>query len=240
MPRLLRIPGLNGVRFGSHLLLAGVLAGCSVSAGSASPEASPTVDAMPGATASDPGAAGSGQPSSDLATPSPAESASPSPTREPTPDPTAEPTLEPTPSAEPTPTAVSSPRPSTSPGPAPLPTPWPMAVMSGTGTADGYPFTFQVWIDHEDVAHGSFSGKVRGESGPVLLEGPVSCAWIRGTTGVFGGRSTMTDTDFTIMVSDGPDGMIIGTDRPGCDTTGFGDPASLPISDGQIHVIPEP
>ena len=115
-----------------------------------------------------------------------------------------------------------------------------MAVMDGTGTAYGYPFTFQVWIDHEGVAHGTFSGAVAGASGPVLIDGPATCAWIQGNVGAFGGRSTVSDTGFTVMVSDGPDGMIIGTGRPGCDTSGFGDPASLPITEGQIHVIPEP
>jgi hypothetical protein len=40
------------------------------------------------------------------------------------------------------------------------------------------------------------------------------------------------------MVSDRPDGMIIGTGRPDCDTTGFGDPAGLPITDGDIVVMP--
>ena len=42
------------------------------------------------------------------------------------------------------------------------------------------------------------------------------------------------------MVSDRPDGMTIGTGSPDCDTTGFGDAASLPITDGDILVIPEP
>ena len=121
-----------------------------------------------------------------------------------------------------------------------MPTPWPFAVTSGSGVSYGFPFAFEVWIDHEGIAYGTFSGSVPGTSGPLVLEGSVTCAWIEGKIGVFAGRSTATGTDFTIMVSDGPDGMIIGTGRPGCDTTGFGDPTSLPITGGYIHVIPEP
>ena len=76
--------------------------------------------------------------------------------------------------------------------------------------------------------------------GALVIEGPVTCAWIDRNIGVFGGRDDATASDFTVMVSDRPDGMIIGTGRFACDTTGFGDPASLPISDGDILIAPEP
>jgi hypothetical protein len=116
-----------------------------------------------------------------------------------------------------------------------------MATITGSGLSKGLPFNFQVWIDHSDVAHGTFSGSVPSSAGGALvIEGAVTCAWIDGNIGVFGGRSEATGTDFTVMVSDRPDGMIIGTGRFGCDTTGFGDPAGLPITDGDILVIPEP
>jgi len=115
-----------------------------------------------------------------------------------------------------------------------------MAVMTGSGLSKGLPFTFQVWIDHSDVAHGTFSGTVPSPTGTLVIEGPVTCAWIEGNIGVFGGRTEPAETDFTVMVSDRPDGMIIGTGRFGCDTNGFGDPASLPITAGDILVSPEP
>ena len=76
----------------------------------------------------------------------------------------------------------------------------------------------------------------------VLIRGDVDCGWVAGTIGVLGGLIDGADPDspdsyFTVMVSDGPDGLIIGTGRPDCGTTGFGVPGSLPISSGEIVVI---
>jgi hypothetical protein len=115
-----------------------------------------------------------------------------------------------------------------------------MATMTGSGLSGGLPFSFQVYIDHSGVAHGTFSGSVASPTGELALDGVVSCGWVEGNLGVFGGRSDATAIDFVVMVSDRPDGMIIGTRRPACDVTGFGDPAGLPITDGDITVIPEP
>ena len=45
------------------------------------------------------------------------------------------------------------------------------------------------------------------------------------------------DGYFTVMVSDGPDGIIIANGRPHCGTSGLGVPGSLAISSSQIVVI---
>jgi hypothetical protein len=125
-----------------------------------------------------------------------------------------------------------------SPLPTPTPTPWPFATITGIGHFEGRPFTIEVWIDHEGGAHGSFDGSVASPAGPLQVTGAATCAWIDGNIGVFGGRADWTD--FVVMVTDRPNGMIIGTGRPGCDVTGFGDPTSAPTDDGDIRVSPEP
>jgi hypothetical protein len=220
-------------------LLIAVLAGCSVSALPGEARES-DVSESPIATEASPDASPSGT------EPSPSQSSEPSmspppaasPGSEVTPTPEPEPTRlpEPTPSPPPSPTPTGSS--SDAPSPSATPTPSPFGTISGIGHLDGRPFTIDVWIDHEGGAHGLFDGSVVGASGPLHVTGPVTCAWIEGNIGVLGGRADWTD--FVVMVSDRPNGMIIGTGRPGCDITGFGDPASSPTTDGDIHVIPEP
>jgi hypothetical protein len=64
----------------------------------------------------------------------------------------------------------------------------------------------------------------------------IRCGSFHGNIAVVGGTSDI-GVDFVLMVTDDPDGIIVGTFRPNCDTTGFGDPASLPLSSGFIKVI---
>ncbi len=216
-----------------------LMTGCSVSAPPSnatgeteSPGSSPVADASLAAP-----------PSTPALTLPPTAETSPNATPLPTiesdatnPPPTPAPAPHPKPSLSPGPT--SEPSESLAPSTPPTPTPWPFATISGIGHLEGRPFTIDVWIDHEGGAHGVFDGSVADPSGPNHVTGAVTCARIDGNTGVFGGRADWTD--FVVMVSDRPNGMIIGTGRPDCDTTGFGDPASSPTTDGDIHVIPEP
>jgi hypothetical protein len=115
-----------------------------------------------------------------------------------------------------------------------------MAVISGDGTSsDGLPFLFAVSIDHSGVPHGRFSGSVPGAP-PSAIEGNATCASITGNIGVIGGLIDGSTVGFVVVVSDQPDGMIIGIGRDNCDTTGIGDPSTAPILEGRTHVIPEP
>jgi hypothetical protein len=83
---------------------------------------------------------------------------------------------------------------------------------------------------------GVVKGWARVETPTLSLTGKIACGSVAGNRAILGGRSD-TGVDFVLMVSDGPDGIIFGTGRPNCDTTGFGDPASLPLSTGNIRVI---
>jgi hypothetical protein len=69
----------------------------------------------------------------------------------------------------------------------------------------------------------------------VQFRGDVECGWVSGNLGVFGGLMdgadpAFPDSYFTVMVSDGPDGIIIGNGRPQCGVDGFGDPGDRHIS----------
>ena len=83
---------------------------------------------------------------------------------------------------------------------------------------------------------GKINGRARVEVPGLGFTGRIECGSIHGNIAVVGGTSD-SGLDFVLMLSDNPDGIIVGTGRPNCDTTGFGDPASLPLASGFIKVI---
>jgi len=113
--------------------------------------------------------------------------------------------------------------------------------IKGDGLRDSVAFEFHVILTPSAEVVGRFDSTLMSNAG-VLFQGDVDCGWVSGNIGVFGGLMDGADPAspdgyFTIMVSDGPDGIIFGNGQPQCGTYGFGDPRSLPISMGQIVVI---
>ncbi len=114
-------------------------------------------------------------------------------------------------------------------------------MIMGSGVRNNTTFDFRVVISPSGSTSGRFESTLMSNTGfPVA--GDVDCGWVKGNVGVFGGQiegadPASLDSHFTIMVSDGPDGMIIGNGQPDCGTDGFGVPDSLPISSGDIVVI---
>ena len=114
-------------------------------------------------------------------------------------------------------------------------------MITGNGRRESVAFEFHVVLTPSGKVVGRFDSNLMSNIG-VLIRGDVDCGWVTGNIGVLGGLMDGADPDsidsyFTVMVSDGPDGIIIGTGRPDCGTTGFGAPGSLPISSGEIVVI---
>ena len=166
------------------------------------------------------------------------------PTLEPSPVPSESRTPEPTPTPSPTPEASPTPdaSPTSSPSATPTlsPTPWPFGVMFGEGVINGLPFKFTIWVDHEGRGHGTFAGRVPRGADSVAVDGPISCARINQTTGVFGYESADEQVALWVLVSDDPDGMTMVLGRSDCITPGADDPATHPITEGHIEIIPEP
>ena len=106
-------------------------------------------------------------------------------------------------------------------------------TIQGKGERDTTSFNFTAVITPAGDAHGHFKAVLSGTS----ISGKITCGSVVGNVGVFGGQMADTEDDFTIMVNDEPDGIIIGTGRPNCDTSGFGDPGTLPITAGTIRVV---
>ncbi len=118
---------------------------------------------------------------------------------------------------------------------------WRHSGMLGRGWRGSIFFRFNAVVISNGQAAGWFNSNLIDRTG-VLVAGQISCGWVSGNVGVLGGLMAGADPGspesfFTVMVSDGPDGIIIGTGRPHCDTTGFGVPGSLPITAGQITVF---
>jgi Tol biopolymer transport system component len=114
-------------------------------------------------------------------------------------------------------------------------------MITGNGRRDSVAFEFHVVLTPPGKVVGRFDSNLMSNI-DVLIKGDVDCGWVAGNIGVFGGLMDGADPDatqsyFTVMVGDGPDGIIIGTGRPDCGTTGFGVPGSLAISSGEIVVI---
>ena len=161
----------------------------------------------------------------------------PRPVETPTPVPTPSPSPEATPSPSPSPTLTPLPDPT----PTPTPTPWPMAGILGEGKSQNLPFRFEVTIDHSGAPYGTFTGNVPFVDHVTPIQGSVPCARIVGNNiGVMGGHDATTGEAFTVVVSSFPSGMIIVLGRANCDTSGIDDPANHPITEGLIHVFPEP
>jgi hypothetical protein len=113
--------------------------------------------------------------------------------------------------------------------------------ITGNGLRGSVAFGFHVILPQFGKAVGRFDSSLKGNVG-VLIRGDVDCGWVKGSIGVLGGLMDGADpaspnSYFTVMVSDGPDGIIIGTGRPRCGIDGFGDPRTLAISSGEIVVI---
>jgi hypothetical protein len=113
--------------------------------------------------------------------------------------------------------------------------------ITGSGQRDGVAFEFHVVLNPSGTAIGRFDSSLMSNIG-VLFQGDVDCGWVSGNIGVLGGLMdgadpASPDSYFTVMVSDGPDGIIIGNGRPQWGIDGFGDPRGLPISSGEIVVV---
>jgi len=113
--------------------------------------------------------------------------------------------------------------------------------ITGKGMRGSVAFAFRVALPQSGKVVGRFDSTLMSSSG-VQIRGAVDCGWVKGKIGVLGGlmdgaNPASPNSYFMVMVSDGPDGIIIGTGRPRCGIDGFGDPRSLPISSGEIVVI---
>ena len=113
--------------------------------------------------------------------------------------------------------------------------------VKGDGLRGRVAFEFHAVLTPSAKVVGRFDSTLMSNVG-VLFQGDVDCGWVSGNIGVFGGLMDGADPaspngHFTIMVSDGPDGIIIGNGRPQCGTGGYGDPRTLTISSGEIVVI---
>ena len=105
-------------------------------------------------------------------------------------------------------------------------------TIIGSGKRGAVEFRFHVVVTPAGNAEGEY---YEVNPGVATFRGRVDCGWVSGNIGVFGGVIDGTDDTFTIMVSDDPDGIIIGTGRPNCDTSGFG--VLIPITEGEITVV---
>ena len=103
-----------------------------------------------------------------------------------------------------------------------------LKLTIGKGERGTVVFEFKVIQSSSKQVQGHFFA-----SGPFgTLEGPVTCFSLNGNTAVFGGST------FTVMALDNPfdtDGMIF-RGAGNCNTSGFGDPSTLPITKGNIVV----
>jgi hypothetical protein len=107
--------------------------------------------------------------------------------------------------------------------------------VNGDGTRGTATFSFSVVLKA-----GAVSGPFSFDNGlGTSYSGNATCGSVSGNIAIFGGTATDNSgrtTDAVFEVSDNPDGLIFGTGRPACDTTGFGDPTSLPITSGSIRI----
>jgi hypothetical protein len=113
--------------------------------------------------------------------------------------------------------------------------------VDGNGTRGTVTFSFSAVIK-AGTASGTFDAT---NPGVWTYQGSVTCGHVvtlpdARAGAVFGGTSTDSSgvtTNVTFEVSDSPDGLIIGSGSTSpCDTTGFGDPTSLPITSGDIQI----
>lgn len=103
--------------------------------------------------------------------------------------------------------------------------------IKGKGARGNVTFSFDVTIEPSGRAVGTFFANAPGIVG---TKGNVHCGSVNGHIGVFGGVIDGTGNPFTIMVSDEPDGIIIGIGQPDCNTSGFLTP--VPITEGEITI----
>jgi hypothetical protein len=85
------------------------------------------------------------------------------------------------------------------------------------------------------------SGPFSWDNGQGLsFTGTATCGSVSGNIAVFGGQVTDSfgwTTNAVFEVSNNPDGIIVGEgSTTPCDTSGFGDPTSVPISSGSIKI----
>jgi hypothetical protein len=92
-------------------------------------------------------------------------------------------------------------------------------------------FEFKIIESSSKLVKGDF---FLDNPGYFTIEGTIDCIWTNGNIAVFGGIDEDTQIPFTVMVSDNPDGIVFGLNRPNCDISGFGVP--IPITDGNITV----
>jgi len=105
-------------------------------------------------------------------------------------------------------------------------------VVPGSGERGPLGFQFTAVFTPSGAIHGHARINIEGD----VTSGRVTCGSVDGGQAVFGG-TTRDGVDFVLAVNDEPDRIIFGTGRPDCDTTGFGDPASLPLSSGEIRFV---
>lgn len=106
-------------------------------------------------------------------------------------------------------------------------------VAFGRGQRPNVDFAFDAVLG----ASGAVDGRASVDVGGLSFAGDIDCGSVSGDLAILGGTSDSGAVEFVLMVSDDPDGIIVGTGRPNCDTTGFGNPASLPLSNGNIFVF---
>ena len=103
--------------------------------------------------------------------------------------------------------------------------------VRGGGTRGDVTFEFLAVITPSGNATGRVSLSLLPSS-----EAKISCGSVSNKTAVIGGTDAI-GRPFTIAMRDDPDGVIFGSKAFPCDTTGFGDPGSLPITSGYIAVV---
>ena len=114
-------------------------------------------------------------------------------------------------------------------------------MIAGNGTRASVEFAFRVVLTPSGNATGRFDSTLMSNIG-LPFQGTVDCGRVSGNIGVLGGLIDGGNPDsinsrFTVMVSDGPDGIIVGNGQPNCGTEGYGAPQGLPISSGDIAVV---
>ncbi|MGH2757720.1 MAG: hypothetical protein ACRDI3_08030 [Actinomycetota bacterium] len=101
--------------------------------------------------------------------------------------------------------------------------------------AGGYRGTLAFEIQAVLDPLGGMNGRVDLASPFFEAKFKIDCGWTDGSIAVLGGHDANA-VAWVVMVSDNPDGLIVGNGRD-CDTTGFGNPSSLAITSGDISIV---
>lgn len=107
-------------------------------------------------------------------------------------------------------------------------------VVLGSGERGSVTFKFHAVFTPSGRINGTFFADNPEFPDRYPITGKIDCGWVADDIGVFGGTDTTSGEQFTVQVSDEPDGLVFGTKRPNCSTVGFGSP--IPITEGRIRI----